>query len=117
MSDLLLELRKLRDDDRYDAMPRSEQRALENTLKEAEERGANLRSGGFGGLPASLALGIYRRDEFRCKRCGTQDGLSLHHKGGIKDSRHAWRRKANSPTNLVVLCAPCHGQVHDEDQG
>lgn len=117
MGNLLLELRKLREDSRFEDLPPSEQRALENTLREAEEHGADLRSGGFGGLPSSLALGVYRRDGFRCKRCGGATSLSLHHKGGVKDSKHAWRHKTNSMTNLVVLCQPCHSIVHTEDTG
>ena len=115
MGSLLVDLRKLRQDNRFDRMHPSEQRALENTLKEADEHGADLRTSGFGGLPASLALGIYRRDGFRCKKCGTAENLGLHHKGGEKTSRHAWRHKANTTNNLVVLCHSCHNTVHTED--
>lgn len=89
---------------------------MENTLREAEENGADIRRNGFGGLPASLALGVYRRDSWRCKGCGTSDDLGLHHKGGVKSSRHSWRRKANNLTNLVVLCQKCHGTVHTNDR-
>lgn len=115
MSELLANLWKLRDDARYEKLPESEQKAMENTLKEAEDAGASLRHRGFGGLPPSLALGIYRRDQYRCKRCGTGDDLSLHHKGGIESSKHWWRKKANNRTNLVVLCQSCHSTVHEED--
>lgn len=115
MGNLLLDLRKLRQDHRYEQMHPSERRAMENTLAEAEEHGADLRHNGFGGLPSSLALGIYRRDGFRCKRCGGATDLGLHHKGGEKTSRHSWRRKKNTTNNLVVLCHSCHGTVHTED--
>lgn len=115
MGSLLAELRALRQDHRFDNMHPSEQRALENTMREAHDHEAALRTDGFGGLPASLALGIYRRDGFRCKKCGTASDLGLHHKGGEKASRHSWRRKANTTNNLVVLCHSCHNTVHTED--
>lgn len=112
---LVEQLRKLHSDHRYDQLPKSEQRAMDNTLKEAEEAEAEIRRGGFGGLIPSLALGIYRRDKFRCKRCGGADDLGLHHKGGEKASRHAWRKKKNTTNNLVVLCQDCHNSVHTQD--
>lgn len=112
---LAKKMRDIHNDRRYAAMSPSEQKAVDNTLTEAEANGANLRSDGLGGLPASLALGVYRRDRFQCKRCGTKKDISLHHKGGIKTSRHAYRGKKNDLTNLVVLCKPCHGVVHNED--
>ncbi len=115
MGNILVDLRKLRQDHRYDTMPVAERKAMENTLVEAEEHGADLRHNGFGGLPSSLALGIYRRDGYRCKKCGGAADLSLHHKGGEKTSRHAWRGKQNKTNNLVVLCQPCHKTVHNED--
>ena len=88
---------------------------MENTLREAEENGADIKKNGFGGLPPSLALGVYRRDGWRCKACGTSQNLGLHHKGGIKTSKHSWRRKTNNLTNLVVICQGCHSRVHTED--
>jgi len=39
-----------------------------------------------------------------CKRCGTTDNVLVHHKNGD--------RSDNSLSNLIPLCASCHGKVH-----
>jgi hypothetical protein len=95
-------------------LPESEQKALQKTRDEAAIAGATIRNL-LGGLSPSVALGIFRRDEFRCKRCGTSSDIGLHHKGIKSSVNHAWRGKQNTKPNLVVLCHSCHGAVHDED--
>lgn len=95
-------------------MPDSEKRAIEKTKKEAENVGATIKNL-YGGLPASLALGIFRRDEYKCKKCGGMDNIGIHHKGGEQKSRHAWKGKLNSFDNLVVVCGSCHSAIHEED--
>jgi 5-methylcytosine-specific restriction endonuclease McrA len=86
---------------------------------EAREVGATLLTGGRGGLPPSLVLGVFRRDKYRCKRCGTQQDLTVHHKGGLDNPVSAWladKGKRNDFNNLVVACAKCHQAIHDEDK-
>jgi 5-methylcytosine-specific restriction endonuclease McrA len=83
--------------------------------QEAKAAGSKLESGGKGGLPPSLVLHVMRRDGYRCARCGSQDGVSVHHKGGIVNS--AWAAKvghSNDPGNIVTICHKCHDKVHDE---
>lgn len=92
-----------------------EQRAYKKLLAEAEEHGATLANEGKGGLPSSLVLGVFRRDEYRCKRCGLRENLSLHHKGGIVKSK--WLSKkghSNDPNNIAVICDKCHDDIHEE---
>ena len=97
------------------ALPEGERGAVERIQQEATAHCATLHSGGEGGLPPSLVLGVFRRDGWRCKRCGGSADLSLHHKGGIFAS--TWLRAkghASTPNNLVTMCNPCHDAIHDE---
>lgn len=89
-----------------------------NTLKilrrEAKKRGTSLATGGKGGLPPSLVLGVMRRDNFECKVCGSQEMISIHHKGGILSSPKMIRRgHSNQPNNLVTICVECHDALHE----
>lgn len=104
-----------------DELPRAEKRALQKMQQEAKEIGSQLTTGGKGGLPPSLVLGVMRRDGYRCKKCGElgdmekNGGLGVHHKGGIPESK--WLSKkghANDPNNLVSICHDCHDDVHEE---
>lgn len=91
------------------------QSLIDQTRLEAAHHGATLHSAGRGGLPPVLALEVFRRDEWRCKRCGGMSDLALHHKGGIFAS--TWLRSkghAMMPNNLVVICGTCHDAIHDE---
>jgi hypothetical protein len=99
-----------------------EQRALRNMRREAKQHGVVLDNDGEGGLPASLVLGVMRRDEYTCKRCGKRDRakITCHHKGGISESD--WLDKKghdSSPNNLVTICTKCHDDVHEQarDEG
>lgn len=101
-----------------------EQRALKKLQREADEAGATLATDGEGGLLPSLCLGCYRRDKFRCKKCGGKENLSLHHKHfHMEDPRH--RAKAalvqkqgrrNDPDQIATICAACHDKIHEEDR-
>lgn len=115
MSEALAKMARARRRGRVASLPVDERRALHRMRVEAAARGAVLRTSGVGGIPASLALGTYRRDGWRCKRCGGTSGLSLHHKGGASTARR-WlgRGKRCDYNNLVVLCGSCHDAVHDE---
>lgn len=108
-------LQRIERERRENKLSAAEQRALQKTREEAEELDAHIENL-HGGLPPSIALGIFRRDEFRCKRCGGREHLGLHHKGGIQTSKHAYRGKDNSNANLVVICKGCHNAVHEEDR-
>lgn len=95
--------------------PPNEQRAYQQLLIQARRAGATLQNEGKGGLPSSLVLGVMKRDEFRCKRCGGQENLTMHHKAGIVES--AWLSRkghANEPNALVTLCAHCHDVLHND---
>lgn len=118
MSELLARLARM---NRRSDLPKSdgtndhEKKALKRLREEAELRGATLATGGKGGLPSSLVLGIMRRDKYRCKVCGTRKGLSIHHKGGVVESK--WLSKQGhklTPENLVTICTPCHDRVHNK---
>lgn len=122
MSDLSVRLRRAtkREEDDDTPLHPHEQTALEKLQAEAEKRGVTLQNDGKGGLPPSLVLGVFRRDKFRCKRCGTKKMLTLHHKGGIVESDWLSRKgHTNDPNNIVVLCAECHDEMHNEarDEG
>lgn len=93
----------------------TEAKALERLQAEAEVQGATLHSKGQGGLPPSMVLGIMRRDQWRCKRCGGQEDLSIHHKGGVVSSAYISRMgHRNTPNALAVICNPCHDAIHDQ---
>lgn len=56
---------------------------------------------------------IMDRDEWKCRKCGTTEGLHLHHidwTGRFKkdDSGEC----NNSPDNLMALCNSCHQKLH-----
>jgi cytochrome c553 len=108
-------IQRRRDLAKQDGLPPEESKALAKMQDEAKQRGVTLASGGKGGLPPSLVLGIFRRDGWKCKVCGTNAGLSIHHKGGIEASK--WLKKkdhSNDPNNLVTICGPCHDNIHEK---
>lgn len=98
--------------------PTSEAKALERMQAEAIEHGATLHSEGKGGLPASIVLGVFRRDQYRCHKCGGREDLSLHHKADILASDYLRRLHKiagrTDPRNLTTLCQRCHDSVHEE---
>jgi hypothetical protein len=96
-----------------------EARALDRLRSEAAAAGATLAKAGKGGLPASTALGVFRRDEFRCKRCGGHEALELHHKGDLKHPpslRLARMSVGLDPKTITVVCARCHDAIHRADE-
>ena len=103
-----------------DRLSPNERAALRTIRIEAKKNGSFLTSGGKGGLPPSLVLGVLRRDKFRCKVCGElgtkeNGGLGVHHKGGIPESK--WLAKkghSNDPNNIVAICNNCHDNVHEK---
>lgn len=112
---------KSRQDDRPqdDGLKPSEQMALDKIRSEAKQHKATLNSGGKGGLPPSLVLGVFRRDEWRCKLCGGNQDLSVHHKSGTKNLVTTALRKrghTNDPNNLVTICNRDHDRIHNLDR-
>ena len=96
-----------------------EARALDRLRAEAAAAGATLAKEGKGGLPASTALGVFRRDEYRCKKCGGREALELHHKGDLKHPpslRLARMSVGLDPKTIVVVCARCHDAIHRADE-
>jgi hypothetical protein len=93
-----------------------ERGALNKMRTEAKAKGVKLHHNGVGGLPPSVALRIFRRDEYTCKKCGkNQSPLGLHHKGGIPDSQ--WLRRKGHQTvqnNLAAICDKCHDDLHQD---
>lgn len=99
-------------------VPAGESKALERIEVEALEHGATLHSQGRGGLPASVVLGILRRDEWHCHKCGSTQDLTIHHKADILASPYLRQLHKvagrTDPKNLVTLCHTCHDQIHQE---
>ena len=96
-----------------------EGRALDRLRAEAAAAGATLAKNGKGGLPSSIALGVFRRDEYRCKRCGGRENLELHHKGDLKrppSLRLARMSVGLDPKTIAVVCARCHDAIHRADE-
>lgn len=98
-----------------DDLPPLERRAFDKMQKEAKENGATLANGGRGGLPPSLVLGQFRKAGWKCAKCGTQDDISIHHRGGIPATKKLSRMgHENSLENLEVICESCHDKEHNE---
>ena len=97
-----------------------EGRALERLRAEAAAAGATLAKEGKGGLPSSTALGAFRRDEYRCKKCGGRAMLELHHKADLKHPpslRLARMPKHGlDPKTITVVCDRCHDAIHRADE-
>ena len=108
---------------RDETLPKEERRALATLRREAKEAGAVLANSGKGGLLPSLALGVFRRDGYRCKIHGDagdaeNGGLTIHHKGGIEAPVSRWlanKGKRNDTNNLVIICHRGHNTIHEAD--
>ena len=101
-------------------VPASEAKALDRMRAEAIEANATLHSAGRGGLPASIVLGIFRRDGYQCKKCGGHNDLSIHHKADVLASPYLRRLHKiagrTDPKNLVTICQSCHDSIHKESR-
>ncbi len=60
-----------------------------------------------GTTPAWMRQRVLARDGQRCRSCRSRWGLMVHH---VEFRSHGG---ATQPSNLVTLCARCHGLVHD----
>lgn len=109
---------------RRDDRSPQERKALRTLRREAREHGATLATGGEGGLPSSLVLGVMRRDGYSCKACGGQENLELHHKSEHLHDPKAQQRsrflrergKVDSPANIATICGSCHDRIHNKDR-
>jgi len=58
-------------------------------------------------LPRKISLAVYRRDDWHCRHCNCNSGLTPHHviyqSAGGPDSLN----------NLLTLCIKCHNDVHE----
>lgn len=98
-----------------------ERNALRTMRREAREHGVVLSNNGEGGLPASLVLGVMRRDEYTCKKCGgsSNSPITVHHIGGVDAPTSMWLAKKahrNDRNNLATVCEDCHDAIHEEDR-
>lgn len=119
MSKALAKLTRLARRDEADRLPSDELRAFKRAKAEATDKGATLKIRASGGLKPSLILGLLRRDEFQCKRCGGNADLSVHHKGNLENPTSVWLKqkgKSNDFNNLVTICGDCHDAIHDLDR-
>lgn len=57
-----------------------------------------------------LRLIVMKRDEFKCKLCGSKHNLNVHHIK-YKDGKKAWEYPI---TSLITLCEECHKKVHSD---
>ena len=100
--------------------PIGEAKALERIQAEAAEHGATLHSAGRGGLPASVVLGVFRRDGWHCHKCGGTDDLTIHHKADVLASPYLRRLHQiagrTDPKNLATICHTCHDKIHEESR-
>ena len=55
----------------------------------------------------SLRKEILQRDGYSCRRCGSKDNVTVHHR--------VWRRYGGktTPSNLLAACEACHSLIHD----
>lgn len=96
-----------------------EARALDRLRAEAAAAGATLAKQGKGGLPSSIALGVFRRDRYQCKKCGGREMLELHHKGDLKHPpslRLARMSVGLDPKTICIVCEKCHDAIHRADE-
>jgi 5-methylcytosine-specific restriction endonuclease McrA len=65
----------------------------------------------------AVALFVRNRDDFRCQRCQYRHGKGIKRRG--LDIHHIVsfmvRELRAEPTNLILLCEPCHYWVHSSE--
>lgn len=54
-------------------------------------------------------LKIFRRDNFKCQKCGSTKNIQAHHKKYIK-GKMPWEVPDNY---LITLCSNCHNKEHE----
>ncbi len=61
-----------------------------------------------------LALKVYEKYRRKCKRCGSNNRLIIHHLDGKGTNLLKKNRKGinNNFKNLILLCQKCHTSIH-----
>lgn len=59
------------------------------------------------GLGPKISKAVFRRDDWKCRKCGFRDGLHPHH--------IVYKSKGGTDTmdNIITLCWRCHRDVHE----
>jgi 5-methylcytosine-specific restriction protein A len=55
-------------------------------------------------IPERVRWEVWARDDFRCRRCGARERLSIDHIVAVVNGG------SNETTNLQTLCVPCNSQ-------
>lgn len=90
-----------------------ERRALANIRLESKAAGVILRhNDAKGGLPHSVALGVFRKDGWKCvvhgdNGEGEYGGLELHHR------KHPLAGQPESIKNIYCVCHKAHEEIHN----
>ena len=71
--------------------------------------GRSLNYWNLSDIPKDTKEFVLQRDEYKCKVCGRNTNLHIHHKTKRIDGGD------HSPSNLVTLCASCHRYVETFD--
>ena len=62
-------------------------------------------------------LEILKRDNYKCKYCGSTKNLCVHHKYYLQYPNHKKVKPWNYPNDaLITLCNKCHYRVHKNKQ-
>lgn len=63
-------------------------------------------------IPAAVRAAVLQRDNYRCRRCGKEENLTLHHV--IPRGRGEMGGGLHTESNLVTVCwMPCHMLIED----
>lgn len=65
------------------------------------------------GIRSKLYQSIKERDGWKCRICGKETGLCIHHIDGQgeKDSLNNRQTSNDEPSNLITLCRGCHASL------
>lgn len=76
--------------------------------RDKRKRRAIHRERKYGGrrLPGACRDRVRRRDQGRCRWCGTSEDLNIHH------VRYRSEGGPDTPKNLITLCFSCHKKAH-----
>lgn len=80
--------------------------ALDKPKKGSATKARRARKRAADAILARNAAIVRERDGHRCRVCGSRDRVEVHH------IRYRSRGGDHRMSNLVCLCAGCHGRVH-----
>ena len=58
---------------------------------------------------------ILERDKHKCRFCGSEKNLDIHHIDGDSYDKKGLRAN-NDPDNLITLCHKCHAKLHAQQK-